>query len=216
LIEFERGDAAAERKRQRLYFFDFDKTLTFVPGLTFAFLSKKSKTLSAPTTEIPPSERILLSQYAKYLFSDYCGEEPTESSGGNGRMNLLRELFTVIGKNRIFIVTANKTATNVPNNPYYIYFKFLISELLPDFLEDHIIGVYPTIEAPLVNSKQDAIARILQRSPGGTVASKSPKKSPRSPRSPSHGHGGGRKISRKPYHRNRRSSLRRSTRKRRN
>jgi hypothetical protein len=204
LIEHERGAAkmTAGRKRQRLYFFDFDKTLTYLPGMSFAFLPRKSKTRPVPTTEIPPSERILLSQYAKYLFSDYCGEEPAEGSG-NGRMNLLRELFSVIGKQRIYIVTANKSATNVPENPYYMYFKFVISELLPDFLEDHIIGVYSLNPPPLLNNKEDAIARILQHSP----------RSPRSPRNPSNGHGGRKRVSRKPYQRNR---IRRSTRKCRN
>lgn len=222
LIEHERDAATmtAGRKRQRLYFFDFDRTLTFVPGLMFAFLPKKSKTRSVPTTEIPSPERILLSQYARYLFSDYCGEEPAEGSG-MGRMRLLRELFALIGNDRIYIITANSSAKNVPENPYYIYFKFLITELLPDFLEDHIIGVHSTNEPPLFNNKQQAIESILSHSPsspsspktpGGTVVTKkaSPKKSPRSP---SHGHGGRKRMSRKPYQRNR---IRRSTRKRRN
>ena len=232
LIEHERGAATmtAGRKRQRLYFFDFDKTLTYVPGMSFAFLQENSKTRPVPTTEISPSERILLSQYAKYLFSDYCGEEPAEGSG-NGRMNLLRELFRVIGNQRIYIVTANKSATNVPANPYYMYFKYLICELLPDFLEDHIIGVHSFNAPPLLNKKEDAIAKILQdsprspRSPRGTVTKKSPR-SPRSPRSPKkspqspsngHGRGGRKRMSQKPYHRiyrYSRSSLRRSTRKR--
>jgi hypothetical protein len=186
LIDFETSLRAAESKRtpRRLYFFDFDRTLTFAPGMSFAFLPKKSKTRSAPPmTEIPESERFLLSQYAKYLFSDYCGEEPAR---GGGRMSLLRQLFTVIGNKRIYIVTANSSAKNAPENPYFLHFKFLITQLLPDFLEDHIVGVRSTNEAPL-NSKQDAIASILQRSPrsprspGGTAVTK---KSPRSPRSP--------------------------------
>ena len=219
LIEHERGAAtmAAGSKRRRIYFFDFDRTLTFVPGLSFAFLPKKSKTRSVPTTEIPHPERVLLSQYAKYLFSDYCGEEPAE--GGHGRMRLLRELFSVIGNERIYIVTANSGAKNVPENPYYIYFKFLITELLPDFLEDHIIGVHSKNEPPLFNSKQQAIASILQHIPRDTETMKSPRSPKKSPRSLSngHGHGGRKKMSRKPYHRIRRysrSSLRRSTRKR--
>jgi len=228
LIEHERDAATmmSGRKRQRLYFFDFDRTLTFVPGLSFAFLPKKSKTRSAPSTEIPSSEHVLLSQYARYLFSDYCGEEPAEESG-IGRMRLLRELFRVIGNERIYIVTANSSAKNVPENPYYMYFKFLISELLPDFLEDHIIGVHSTNEPPLFNSKQDAIESIILHSPSSPSSSSSPS-SPRTPggtvvtkkaspeksrRSPSHGHGGRKRMSRKPYQRNR---IRRSTRKRRN
>lgn len=217
LILFEQS---SDRDPRRLYFFDFDRTLTFVPGLSFAFLPKKSKTRSVPTTDIPDSERVLLSQYARFLFSDYCGEEPAEGSGG--RMRLLCELFSVIGNERIYIVTANSSAKK--DNPYYLYFKYLISQLLPDFLEDHIIGVHSTNDPPLFRNKQDAIASILERSP------RSPR-SQRSPRSPSksasasasprkHGHGG-RRVSRKPYHRRysrSRShfSLRRSTRKRRN
>ena len=221
LIEIERGAATmtAGRKRRGIYFFDFDRTLTFVPGLSLAFLPKKSKTRSVTTTEIPPAERLLLSQYARYLFSDYCGEEPAE--GGHGRMRLLRELFRVIGNERIYIVTANSIAKNVPENPYYIYFKFLISELLPDISEDHIIGVHSTNEPPLFNSKQQAIASILEQAPRSP---KSPKTSPKkSPRTPSHGngHGGRKRMSRKPCHRIRRysrsrSSSRRSIRKRRN
>jgi hypothetical protein len=226
LIEIERGAATmtAGRKRRGIYFFDFDRTLTFVPGLSFAFLflTKKTKTRSVPTTEIPVDERDLLSQYARYLFSDYCGEEPAE--GGHGRMQLLRELFRVIGNERIYIVTANSSAKNVPENPYYIYFKFLISELLPDFLEDHIIGVHSTNEPPLFNSKQQAIASILEQVPRSPKSPKSPKSSPKkSPRTPSHGngHGGRKRMSRKPCHRIRRysrsrSSLRRSIRKRSN
>jgi hypothetical protein len=201
LIDFETGLRAAESKR-RLYFFDFDRTLTFVPGVSFAFLPKKLNTRTTPPiTEIPPAERDLLSQYAKYLFSDYCGEEP-EHSRGIGRMSLLRELFTLIGNERIYIVTANSGAKNVPENPYFLHFKFLITQLLPDFLEDHIVGVHSTNEAPL-NSKQDAIASILQRSPrsprspGGTAATK---------KSPSSSRRGGGKSRR----------IRRSTRKRRN
>jgi hypothetical protein len=189
LIDFETSLRAAESKR-RLYFFDFDRTLTFVPGMSFAFLPKKLKTRTTPPiTEIPEPERVLLSQYAKYLFSDYCGQEP-EPSRGMGRMSLLRELFTLIGNERIYIVTANSSAKNVPENPYYIYFKFLISELLPGFLEDHIIGIHSTNKPPLFNSKQQAIASILQRSPGSPRSPRSPggtaatKKSPRSPRSP--------------------------------
>ena len=142
-------------------------------------------------------------------------------------MSLLRELFTLIGNERIYIVTANSSAKNVPENPYYIYFKFLISELLPGFLEDHIIGIHSTNKPPLFNSKQQAIASILQRSPGsprsprspgGTTATKKSPRSPRSPRSPGgtaatkkspssrRGGGGGSKSRR----------IRRSTRKRRN
>lgn len=213
LIDFETSLRAAESKRRprRLYFFDFDRTLTFVPGMSFAFLPKKLKTRTTPPiTEIPEPERVLLSQYAKYLFSDYCGEEP-EPSRGMGRMSLLRQLFTVIGNERIYIVTANSSAKNAPENPYFLHFKFLISQLLPDFLEDHIIGVQSKNEAPLFNSKQDAIASILERrphsprsprsprSPGGTAATK---------KSPSSGRGGrGGSKSRR---------IRRSTRKRRN
>ena len=217
LIDFETSLRSAESKRtpRRLYFFDFDRTLTFVPGLSLAFLQKKSKTRSVSTTEIPPTERELLSQYARYLFSDYCGEEPAK--GRHGRMRLLRELFGVIGNKRIYIVTANSIAKNVPENPYFLYFKFLITQLLPGFLEDHIVGVHSTNEAPL-NSKQDAIASILQRSPrspGGTAVTKKSPRSPRSPRSPggtaatkkspsSSGRGGGKSR-----------RIRRSTRKRR-
>ena len=249
LIDFERSSAAAESKRRRLYFFDFDRTLTYVPGMSFAFLPRKPKTRSTPTTEIDDIERVLLSQYAKYLFSDYCDEEPTEGSGG--RMRLLRELFRIIGKERIYIVTANTSAKNSPDNPFYKYFKFLISELLPDFLEDHIVGVHSTNKEPLFNNKQDAIASIIlqgsqrsprsqrsqrsprsprspgsprsPRSPGGTVATKSPrspKKTPSPLNGDRHGHGGRKRMSRKPYSRIRRyahlSSRRRSTRKRHN
>ena len=190
LIEIERG--ASPKDKQRLYFFDFDKTLTFAPGVTYAFFPKeKSKTRTTPDKQLSPAEIQTLSQYVKYLISDYCGEEPAE--GGRGRLRLLRELFGVIGVERIYIVTANKSALNVPENPYYLYFKMLIRELFPTFLEDHIIGVQSTNVPPLFNNKQDAIASIIERTP------RSPHEaSVTHPSSPSREERGGRK-SRKVY-----------------
>jgi hypothetical protein len=104
-----------EQTRQGVYFFDFDMLLSQFNELAFP--------------EIDDLE--WFEQYAKYLFSDYIGVEPPK-----GRLNLLKSMFGAIGPDRIYIITANGTATDT--NPQRINFIKLINVLLPTFIPDHL------------------------------------------------------------------------------
>ena len=108
-----------EQTRQGVYFFDFDMLLSQFNELAF------------PEIDDLPTTPEWFEQYAKYLFSDYIGVEPPK-----GRLNLLKSMFGAIGPDRIYIITANGTATDT--NPQRINFIKLIKVLLPTFIPDHL------------------------------------------------------------------------------
>ena len=145
-----------EPKRTGLYFFDFDMLLSQFGGLKF------------PENPESVTEE-WLEQYAKYLFSDYIGAEPE-----NGRLNLLKRMFQVIGPDRIYIITANPYAsTNYTLSSGRVvdwqFQKFvrLLQVLLPSFIPNHL--VYANIK---VQSKSTKIMQILNSRPMGGARSK--------------------------------------------
>jgi hypothetical protein len=142
---------ANEPKRTGLYFFDFDMLLSQFGGLKF------------PENPESVTEE-WLEQYAKYLFSDYIGAEPE-----NGRLNLLKRMFQVIGPDRIYIITANPYASTTyalssgRNVTWYFeIFVRLLQVLLPSFIPTHL--VYANTK---VQSKSTKIMQILESRPKG-------------------------------------------------
>ena len=135
-----------EQTRQGVYFFDFDMLLSQFNELAF------------PEIDDLPTTPEWFEQYAKYLFSDYIGVEPPK-----GRLNLLKSMFGAIGPDRIYIITANGTATDT--NPQRINFIELIKVLLPTFIPDHL---------RYGRHKSDVIAVILkpESRPNGGARSK--------------------------------------------
>jgi hypothetical protein len=122
------------------YYFDFDKLLSHVEGLLLDLFKKDhmSKLTSNPT------EDTLLESYAKYLFSNYDGDEPTDRTG---RMAKLQNMFTAIDNAGIavYIVTNNPSAArgvingNAQQEQQRILFIKLIKKLFPKFVDDHLI-----------------------------------------------------------------------------
>lgn len=152
IIEFE--DLPTNPK-ERMYFFDCDKLLSYVRSVSFEFGGY------APEGEISK----LIPAYAKYVFSDHIGPEPP-----NGRLRLLKKMFEKIGPDRVYIITSNyiandqllnnKTNTIGPN-PHKRYFVELMRELLPSFDETHLTCTFYENQSPLFNHKGQAIVHIL-------------------------------------------------------
>ena len=170
IIEFENNPA---NPRERIYFFDFDRLLTYVQGVTFAF----------GVRTIEGDISMLIPQYARYLFSDHIGPEPA-----NGRLTLLRTMFEIIGPERIYILTTNNLANdkiqnmktkNLDPNPYKRYFIEVIQQLLPSFIESHLICTNLRNTPPDFNHKGNAILHILTQRMSSAVARTSPKNSPK-------------------------------------
>ena len=152
IIDFETN---LTNPKVRVYFFDFDMLLSQIEGISFAFGNRK---VYGEISKIIPD-------YAKYIFSDYIGEEPA-----NGRLTLLKRMFKEIGPDRVYIVTSNNLANlqilnkktlTLDTNPYKQYFLELIRELLPSFAEDHLICTHSKNIPPLLNDKGVAIVQIL-------------------------------------------------------
>ena len=162
IIDFERDPG---NPKKRIYFFDFDKLLSQVEGLSFAFGDRKE----------PQTIRSVIPAYTKYIFSDHIGDEPA-----NGRLALLKQMFAEIGSNRIYIVTSNNFANdNILNkktgildkNPYKEYFIAILRELLPSFNEEHLICTNSKNIPPLFNNKGVAIVNILAHHRGSPKGS---------------------------------------------
>lgn len=117
------------------YYFDFDKLLSHVEGLILNLFHDKYISLLDPK----PTEDELLLSYAKYIFSDYTGDEPIDESG---RMARLQEMFEQINKAGIgvYIVTNNPSASRSINmsNERRLFIK-LIKILFPTFTDDNLI-----------------------------------------------------------------------------
>jgi hypothetical protein len=162
IIDLERDPG---NPKKRIYFFDFDKLLSQVEGLSFAFGDRKE----------PQTIRSLIPAYTKYIFSDHIGDEPA-----NGRLALLKQMFAEIGSNRIYIVTSNNFANdNILNrktgildkNPYKEYFIEILRELLPSFNAEHLICTNSKNIPPLFNNKGVAIVNILAHHSGSPKGS---------------------------------------------
>lgn len=124
IIEFEKGDSI----KTRLYFFDFDKLLSQVGSLLFI----------SPDAE---QTKQYISEYAHFLFSDHVQIE-SPSSGEAGRLTRLKEMFRLIGPERVFIVTCNGAALNSKTKPPIILnrelFMRILQELLPNIKSEHV------------------------------------------------------------------------------
>lgn len=124
IIEFEKGDSI----KTRLYFFDFDKLLSQVGSLSFISPDAEQTTR-------------YISQYAHFLFSDHVQIE-TPSSGEAGRLTRLKEMFRLIGPERVFIATFNGAARNSKTDPKIILnrelFMRILQELLPNIKSEHV------------------------------------------------------------------------------
>ena len=152
IIDFE--DTPGNSK-ERMYFFDFDMLLSQVKSVSFAFGDRK----------IDGNISRLIPAYARYIFSDHIGAEPS-----TGRLRLLRIMFEKIGQQRVYVITSNnlanelilnkKTGALAPN-PFKQYFLELIRELLPSFNESHFICTFSGNTAPLFNNKGAAVVHIL-------------------------------------------------------
>jgi hypothetical protein len=152
-----------------MYFFDFDQTLTYVKSLNFDF-SKVGK----------KQPQNFYEQYARYIFSDFCGEEPE----AGGRLQLLQTLFGMIGPERIYIVTSNEMAcrqmtrkdgTLGSSNPFLPHFIGLIKELLRGFNPEHLISTCREKNSTSrFSSKDAAISDIIRGTPskGGSTTRK--------------------------------------------
>jgi hypothetical protein len=210
IIEFESNPA---NLRERIYFFDFDRLLTRIHhGVTFAFGDRK----------IEGDISRLIPQYAKYLFSDHVGPEPA-----NGRFMLLRSMFKIIGPERIYIITSNNLANDKIQNlktgklypsPYKRYFIEIIRQLLPSFIESHLICTYPKNTPPDFNNKGNAIVHILTQRMHSVVARTSSKHSIKGRKKtsakggPANGMGGG-GFKKRSYHKKRKTRKIKKTRK---
>jgi hypothetical protein len=172
IIEFEDTPGVP---KERIYFFDFDKLLSQVKSVTFAFGNRKEE--DSISRSIPA--------YAKYIFSDHIGPEPA-----NGRLTLLKTMFEKIGPARVYVVTSNGLANDrilnkktgvLDPNPYKRYFVELIRQLLPTFNESHLVCTFSENTPPLFNNKGQAIVHILTKLPLSKASAKgdSPKASPK-------------------------------------
>ena len=128
------NETETDPKRTGLYFFDFDMLLSQFGSLKF------------PENPESVTEK-WVEQYAKYLFSDYIGTEPE-----NGRLNLLKRMFNEIGPDRIYIITANRSAERMAAS-----FVRLLQVLLTSFIPNHLVYVNFDLRQP----KSDAIMSIL-------------------------------------------------------
>ncbi len=141
IIGFEREQS--ERTFKRIYFFDFDKVLN------------QTASIAIDKPEIAGN----LDSYAKYIFSNYVGDEPAD-----GRLTLLREMFSVIGIDRIYIITSNPMASDT--NPLHRgTFCNLLQKLLPvsvDAWGQHLISTNSKNTNGYKN-KHDAIRGIIAK-----------------------------------------------------
>ena len=139
-----------EQPQSRLYFFDFDLLLSQLGGLDFSFVQNHE--------HVNMSDLNDLNDYAKYLFSDCIGEE-----SATGRLNLLKQMFSAIGPDRVYIITSNAFANpnNNNNNPFFKFFLGLTRVLLPSFHERHLICTNSKIANPLFTKKSDAIMSVF-------------------------------------------------------
>ena len=206
LIELE----GQESRRTGCYFFDFDKTVTYVAGTCFNFIPQPPKKETKETKEKKKERNMyesgLVKEYARYLVSNYVVQEPAVEPAvepaRRGRMQLLQHLFGMIGPARLYIVTSNPNAcldsTALP------YFIMTIKVLLPLFDGTHLISTNPNCKRPMYKNKGLAISNILstQSREGGAAKPKNK----RNPTSSHHRSQSRHLVSRKKQYRQRRFS----------
>jgi hypothetical protein len=157
LIEFEHAET-----RTGCYFFDFDKTVTYVAGTCFNFIPQPpQKENKEKKKERNIYESGLVKEYARYLVSNYVNEEPAVEPARRGRMQLLQHLFDMIGPDRLYIVTANPNAC--PDSSALPYFIMTIQVLLPSFHVTHLISANPNCKPSMYPNKGVAISDILSK-----------------------------------------------------
>jgi hypothetical protein len=203
LIELE----GQESRRTGCYFFDFDKTVTYVAGTCFNFIPQPPK---KETKEKKKERNIyesgLVKEYARYLVSNYVDEEPAVEPAvepaRRGRMQLLQHLFGMIGPDRLYIVTSNPNACS--NSIALPYFIMTIQVLLPSFDGTHLISANPNCKPLMYKNKGVAISTILSTQTGRGGAAKP--KNKRKPTSSHHRSQSRRLVSRKKQYRQRRFS----------
>lgn len=146
IIEFETSNP----RNQRLYFFDFD------------FL------LSLPGTFVDPTESIDPADYAHFLFSDYV----QKTDNPQDRLNLLKEMFRLIGRERVYIITCNPAASQ-KEKTRRSKFIAILSVLLPNLIEDHVKFCSRRIsESQVVKDKGYHIVEFIKAftpSSGGSI-----------------------------------------------
>jgi hypothetical protein len=97
-------------------------------------------------------------------------------------------MFEKIGPARLYIVTSNGLANDrmlnkktgeLGQNPFKRHFIELIRELLPSFIESHLVCTFSENTPPLFNNKGQAIVHILTKLPLSKASAKgdSPKAS---------------------------------------
>ena len=148
IIEFEN---IPDQSKDRKYFFDFDGLLSQCQGITFF------PKINDTGPHIPG--------YATYLFSDHDGEEP--SSGG--RFNRLKEMFRLIGPERVYIITNNDAARISKSSPLpaRAYFFQLVQQLLPSFIDIHLKKTLPNESDQRIPDKGRTIVTLLRPPPPG-------------------------------------------------
>lgn len=198
---------STETRRTGCYFFDFDKTVTYVAGTCFHFIPQPpKKETKEKKKERNMYESGLVKEYARYLVSNYVVQEPAVEPAlepaRRGRMQLLQHLFDMIGPNRLYIVTSNPNACL--DSTALLYFIMTIQVLLPLFDRTHLISTYPNCKRPMYRNKGLAISGILSTQSRGGGAAKP--KNKRKPTSSHHRSQSRRLVSRKKQYRQRRFS----------
>ena len=150
----------------RLYFFDFDKLLSQLGSFSF-FVD-----LHDTEGHLP--------EYAKFLFSDHI-EEETASTGG--RLSRLREMFSLIGPERLYIMTFNAAARKSSKDHNVIltrrYFMEILQQLLPDINPEHVKLCMTPGPTPAKTPQQNKGKFIVELIEHYRPKADSPKKSPR-------------------------------------
>lgn len=134
---------------QRLYFFDFDHLLS----LAGVF--------------VPPPVYLAPDDYAHFLFSDHV----PKTDNPRDRINLLKQMFGLIGGKRVYVITCNPAAS--VKGPIRSKFIEILRVLLPDLIEDHVkLCNRRNVEGVVVQDKGHHILEFIkayQPSSGGSI-----------------------------------------------
>lgn len=136
------------------FFFDFDGLLTLVQSFPF---------FDEVTADIPG--------FANYLFSDHIGVEPH-----TGRLAKLKEMFTLIGPERAYIITNNTLARISKSNPAVrANLCAIIEQIIPSFDSTHLKMTLPVSDDPndpdnKIPDKGRTILFFLRPKPAGASA----------------------------------------------
>lgn len=145
IIAFERTNPS----NQRLYFFDFDHLLSL------------AGVFQEPSYGISPDD------YAHFLFSDHV----QKTDNPRDRLYFLKQMFSLIGPERTYIITCNKVAS--VRCPTRLKFIEILRVLLPDLIVDHVKLCNRRInENEVVQDKGYHIVEIIKAyspSSGGSI-----------------------------------------------